>query len=308
MPEGVNGAEWVGVHAFDHAARVAVVARVVSPLLREWRAAGRIRHGFYLYHWEGGPHVRVRALPRAPHERAALEGELVAALGACLSATPTPTMSDDAYRALRAQRSRLEAAGDDALYPSGTAHVIAYRPEWDRFGGAHLAASTSRVFDVSSVCAAEAHEHGWDRSRRIASALRTATATLRRVAPDAAWHAEAARRTADFWARSLGPGRGPFEAAVRSNVNRNLPALRAWWSPEACADDAHARTLSDTIGAHVRTSSPPDGSPWPSLAMATDLLHLHHNRLGLSLGEEVQVWLTLACGAPGPTKGGADAP
>ncbi|GGJ67213.1 lantibiotic dehydratase C-terminal domain-containing protein [Deinococcus aquiradiocola] len=288
----LDGHDWISVHAFSHAGTGPLVAGAVAPQLRHWQATGRVRNSFYLNHWEGGPHVRVRLLPTDPADAGALQRDLTSALQAYLAGRSGRAMPPEQYRQLVEQGQALErGASDLPLHPDGTVVPWAYRPEWERFGGPERAASVIRVFGVSSALAGAVNEADWSAPRRISLALQGALWTLHRVIPSGQALLDALSHAARFWSASPGDAFQPPGVGMNALPRTEDSALRRWTAELLTGAEPRthpfARTLSDEIQRHVADP----GSE--SASMALDLLHLHHNRLGFSVWHEARTWTTL---------------
>lgn len=301
----LEGQDWISVHAFNHLQTETLVSAVVSPLLRQWGQEGRLRAGFYLCHWEGGPHVRVRLLAQAAHDQAALEGELTAALQAHLDTQPRQPLDP----ALYARYAEQEQASEGTLKPvplqdDGAVVPWIYVPEWDRFGGPLLAPSVVQVFGCSSLLAGRVREAGWPSQRRVSLAWQGAVLTLRQATDSPQRLLWALTVAARFWSAALGPGQSAFEEWMTRKCSARGDALQTWM---ASALDGraqmheYAQALSTEILRHLERLQSPE--PDEAALMALDLLHLHHNRLGFTAWQEAQLWLSLQLAAQHVTQG-----
>ena len=293
----LDGHDWVSVHAFSHAGTGPLVAAVVAPQLRQWRTERRVRSSFYLNHWEGGPHVRVRVLPTDPREAGRLEQDLTGALRQHLAGRSAQAMLPEQYRLLVEQGQVLEGKTNaPPLQPDGAVVPWAYRPEWARFGGEPRAVSVVRVFGVSSALAGAVSEADWSAQRKVSLALQGALLTLRRITRSDQELLGVLSQAASFWSASLGEEGRSLEERMKERPLKEEASLRRW-TAELLAGPAprthpFAQALADEIVRHLndpgQAEQGADAAP-----MALDLLHLHHNRLGFSLWHEARLWLTL---------------
>lgn len=288
----LDGHDWVSVHAFSHAGTGPLVADVVAPALRQWRTSRRVRGSFYLSHWEGGPHVRVRLLPTHPEDAGRLEHELTGALQQHLAGRPAQGLPPEHYRLLVEQGQTLEGVSDvSPLLPDGTVISWAYQPEWARFGGTARADSVVQAFGVSSAVAGAVHEAGWNAPRRVSLALQGALTTLRRLTPSDQVLLDTLSQAAHFWSGSLGDEQRTLEARMNTLPLTEDVSLRRWTAELLTGPEPRvhpfARTMADEICRHLNARGP------SAAVEALDLLHLHHNRLGFGLRHEARVWLTL---------------
>ncbi|WP_062357760.1 lantibiotic dehydratase C-terminal domain-containing protein [Herbidospora yilanensis] len=268
MPDG-----WISLHVFHRSDTDLLLTTAVHRLVGELELGGY----FFLRYWEGGPHLRLRLLPRIPGDAAAIEKHATAALEKHLAAHPTTGPWDrERYTLLAGEWARREglAAYDRRLRPDDHVEAIPYRPEYVTFGGPEAVAAVERHFADSSRIALAVLRGEPDRRRRLGHAF-TALTLTRLAAPDL--------RRRD---------RLPASARQAALFVSQREALTA--QAERCR--------------HIAEGADDDGPPgvwWRSIdalrraGVRADVLdrcaHLFCNRLGLSIAEEAHVrYLTAA--------------
>lgn len=295
----LEGRDWISVHAFNHLQTETLVAAVVSPLLHQWTREERLRAGFYLCHWEGGPHVRVRLLAQRMPDRAALESELTATLAAHLETQPRNPLDPAQYARYAEQEQAFEGAPEPvALQADGAVRPWAYVPEWDRFGGPRLAPSVVQVFGCSSLLAGRVREAGWPAQRRVSLAWQGAVHTLSQATDSPQRLRWALTVAARFWSSALGPAQTAFEEWMSRKCSARGDALQTWMAAALngrAPVHEYAQAMSAEILRHLEQLKSPE--PDAAVLMALDLLHLHHNRLGFTAWQEAQLWLSLQLAA-----------
>ncbi|MFJ7244980.1 lantibiotic dehydratase C-terminal domain-containing protein [Kitasatospora sp. NPDC098652] len=294
-----SGREWLSLHAFSTADATALLVRTVRPLVAELRRDGLIDEYFYLRYWEGGPHLRLRLLPRTAARAAAVRERARTALGRHLDAHPSAGRMPPADYAAWAERLAAAeglAEHDRSVREHDAVEEIRYRPEEAVFGGPEAVRAVERHFTLSSDLALGLLADGatgpqragfgadalilalaaWEPDRgRLAAALRARPGG----APDPA----TADRVARGWRQADGPatGSGPKDRWLRSVRELRAELL-----------GLHARGRLRITAPHP-TAVPPPGSAAPGqravLAVLLRCVHLLHNRLGLDHGVEQRI-------------------
>src|SRR4051812_9895077 len=70
---GMHESDWVSAHVFYHENLDALLTDAAGPLVAELAGRGLAGAAFFLRYWDGGPHLRFRALPTDPAHRAEVE-------------------------------------------------------------------------------------------------------------------------------------------------------------------------------------------------------------------------------------------
>ncbi|MEW1844354.1 lantibiotic dehydratase C-terminal domain-containing protein [Nonomuraea angiospora] len=191
---------WISLHAFHQAGTDLLLGTAVDGLVRE--LDGRLDRFFFLRYWEGGPHLRLRLLPRVPDDAVMIEKRATAVLEEHLAAYPTTVTWDRERYALLAQEfARQEGlvAYDHRLRPDDHVEAIAYRPEYATFGGPQAVAAVERHFTDSSRIALAILRGEHDHRRRLGHALAAMMLALMSWEPDPRRLAPLLARERDRW-------------------------------------------------------------------------------------------------------------
>ncbi|MFE6818670.1 thiopeptide-type bacteriocin biosynthesis protein [Streptomyces sp. NPDC057677] len=294
-PPAARATDWTAWHLHlgttARSAHDRVVTDVIGPTIREL-APGT--PWFFIRYWQSGPHLRLRVGDLDTAARARVEAALTARLAVAGAPAPGEEPLDPA--AYRSGAERLAAAGETgentsvkALLPPGV-HPAVYEPEFDRYGGRALMPAAESLFTLSSGLVLAALP-------RVGSERQRAVLALRGTVAVAAALGDPADR-AYYYAHGLG-------------------AWRAW-----AAEAGHPAELLDTItrvegavtldpgshgpfaGWHARIAAHADEireqSPTHPGMVLFSHAHMLHNRLGLSLLEELRTYAVLARAFPVP--------
>ncbi|MEV6783399.1 thiopeptide-type bacteriocin biosynthesis protein [Streptomyces sp. NPDC051098] len=265
-----------------------VLTEVVGPVVRE---LGPDRPWFFMRYWQSGPHIRLRVGDLDPRTYDRVERSLTERLAVAGRLTGGEEPLDaDAYRL---GAGRLAAAGETGdnrfvreLREPGV-HRAVYEPETERYGGASLMPATERLF-------------------RLASEL--VLGCVPRISTDG-HRAMLALRGTMAAAGALG---GPEERSYY--YAHGLGAWRAWATEAGHPDDLLDRIITVNRDGSAKDAAPADHGPfagWHSaLVSLKDLIeekspthpgmilfshaHMLHNRLGLSLLDELRTYAWLA--------------
>ncbi|MER5961313.1 thiopeptide-type bacteriocin biosynthesis protein [Streptomyces sp. NPDC002057] len=276
-----------------------VVTDVIGPTVREL-APGT--PWFFIRYWQSGPHLRLRVGDLDADARARVEAALTARLAVAGAPAPGEEPLDPA--AYRSGAERLAAAGETgentsvkALLPPGV-HPAVYEPESDRYGGPALLPAAESLFELSSTLVLAALP-------KVGSERQRAVLALRGTVAVAAALGDPAER-AFYYAHGLGAWRAwaaeaGHPAGLLDTITRVEGAVTL--DPGAHGPFAgwHAR-----IAAHadrIREQSPVH----PGMVLFSHA-HMLHNRLGLSLLEELRTYAVLAHAFPLPADAAAHTP
>ncbi|QMW23278.1 thiopeptide-type bacteriocin biosynthesis protein [Sandaracinobacteroides saxicola] len=279
-------APWTSVHLFlsDRARADACLAERVRPLVEDWQRAGDVSGWFFIRYWHGGPHLRIRLQGRLAGDPERARAALAHGLDAWASETP-PTRNH-----YYAGHSFDGAAVDATTLPwfdEGSALLIPYEPEWQRYGGADAMAESERLFERSSrlavaiIAATVANPE-----RRLPAALALMAAAADVVAPDAEARTRFFASYAAFWR-----GNAPSAAGAPASAMLAAFAPAAIWQREIAAFVDRLRVLA-AAGCLLQ---PWDGQPTgqdvsPAIgAIVASHLHMLNNRLGLPPAVEARL-------------------
>ncbi|MFE7600434.1 thiopeptide-type bacteriocin biosynthesis protein [Streptomyces sp. NPDC057494] len=294
-PPDPRPTEWTAWHLHlgttARSAHDRVVTDVIGPTVREL-APGT--PWFFIRYWQSGPHLRLRVGDLDAPARARVEAALTARLAVAGAPAPGEEPLDPA--AYRSGAERLAAAGETgentsvkALLPPGV-HPAVYEPESDRYGGTALMPAAESLFTLSSTLVLAALP-------KVTGERQRATLALRGTLAVAAALGDPAER-AYYYAHGLGAWRAwaaeaGHPAALLDTITRVEGAVTL--DPEAHGPFAgwHARLAAHA--GEIRAQSPSH----PGMVLFSHA-HMLHNRLGLSLLEELRTYAVLAHAFPVP--------
>lgn len=149
-----------------------LVREQLPALLAPLRAAGLLHRWFFIRYWEGGPHLRIRLLPRPGAGRAATPDALDAAVRRAFADVPRDGHDPEGYLASIGDLAAASVASDPTVdrrvaatvLPPGV-HAAGYVPETDRYGTGAALEATEEVFMLSSELALRAAGSGLDELR-----------------------------------------------------------------------------------------------------------------------------------------------
>lgn len=172
---------WISLHVFYHTGdRSELAVRLIRPTIADLLRCGSIEAFFFVRYSLGGPHVRLRLLPR-PGKREDVRALVRRRSEEFLTAYPSPRALPD--EEVRKQNLRLLRQDpneqDEAIYPDNSCCEIPYRPEIERYGGSDLFAYSIFFFALSSSRVLELLSK---RSESQPEWLATALGLLRRFA------------------------------------------------------------------------------------------------------------------------------
>ncbi|MFV2115718.1 lantibiotic dehydratase C-terminal domain-containing protein [Micromonospora sp. LOL_025] len=145
---------WTSLHVFYDGDLDVVVTDLVAAVRTRLDAEGASAGTFFLRYWEGGPHLRIRVLPRAAREddvRAIVEHEAATFLVRC----PAPALlTQEEYARYAPGLAAAEGMVDyeRTRRPNNSFAHVPYRPETHRYGaGASLHAAEDHFVTCSDT-------------------------------------------------------------------------------------------------------------------------------------------------------------
>ncbi|WP_327382800.1 lantibiotic dehydratase C-terminal domain-containing protein [Streptomyces sp. NBC_01207] len=149
-----------------------LVREQLPALLSPLRAAELLHRWFFIRYWEGGPHLRIRLLPRPGAGRAATPDALDAAVRRAFADVPRDGHDPEGYLASIGDLAAASVASDPTVdrrvaatvLPPGV-HAAGYVPETDRYGTGAALEATEEAFMLSSELALRAAGSGLDELR-----------------------------------------------------------------------------------------------------------------------------------------------
>ncbi|MEV5412700.1 thiopeptide-type bacteriocin biosynthesis protein [Thermopolyspora sp. NPDC052614] len=280
---------WLSAHVFRHDDLDELLLTQIAPLMRELVADGLVLGFFFLRHWEGGLHVRLRM--RTDPADADKVGELVTnRLGAYLRAHPSRHPANPAdYPRLAAELAALEGnpGYERRLFPPDTIRFIPYQPEHRSFGDGPSLAAVERHFCESTAVALDTLTT--PPPQRVSPAMAMTLAALLCLPANADImsyefkpndEAEAATKAA--WLRSRDELTALAERlrTADTSTESRIPAL-AWLRS--------FRELRDRLGGLCHEGRFVTESKHPLTHALDRCLHLHLNRLGIPLPQEARL-------------------
>ncbi len=275
---------WVSAHVFRHDDLDDLLLSQVAPLISELVADGLVLGFFYLRYWDGGPHLRLRMRTPAAHT-GELSERVTDRLGAHLRANPSRHPMDPAdYERSAADFADLEGMStyEHRLLPPDTIHFIPYPPEHVSFGHGPSLAAVERHFGESTTVALDTLRT--PPSQRLSAAMTMTLATLlslpaharRDGAPPAPSDTTQATTA---WTRSRDELTTMAERlrTVDPATAPHIPALAWLRSIRDLRDRLTALHLQDAFSSPFRR---------PVAHALNRCLHLHLNRMGISLPQE----------------------
>ncbi|MEW1863135.1 lantibiotic dehydratase C-terminal domain-containing protein [Streptomyces sp. NPDC088194] len=289
---------WVSAHVFTGHPLDLVVRALLPEAVAELRRRGLADRFFFLRHWQGGPHLRLRVRLTTPAAEPAVRTTLEAHAAAFFrTRPPSPAMTGGQYQALARQLAAQEPESESGtLAPHDSLAFHPYRPEHGKYGRGAALRAVEDAFATCSELAVAAVLAEWGPARRAAHCFALLTGSLdAAVAPD--------RPAPDLLARY-----GDRRAALLT-VARAARAARAQ-APGEAAGQAGTDPVHQWLAAcrnAQRHSALPD-------RLAGHLTHLACNRLDVRLGQEATLrglaLLAVAelTGAGGPARHDGAAP
>lgn len=149
-----------------------LVREQLPALLAPLHAAGLLHRWFFIRYREGGPHLRIRLLPRPGTGSRATPDALDAVVRRAFADVPRDGHDPEGYLASIGDLAAASIASDPTVdrrlaatvLPPGV-HAAGYVPETDRYGTGAALAATEEVFMLSSELALRAAGSGLDELR-----------------------------------------------------------------------------------------------------------------------------------------------
>lgn len=296
MQNPTAGTEWNSWHLHLGSNARTVHDRVLTDVVGPAVASLGGKPWFFIRYWQAGPHLRLRVGDLDQGEFDRIEQALRDGLRTTGRLTDDEEPVDPAAYALSADRLAAGETGEnrsvhDLLEPG--VYRTTYPPETERYGGAELMPRTERLFQLSSELVLAMVPHAPTQARRSLMALRatmSAATTLGDAAEQSYFYAHglAAWRS---WAAESGHTAEQLDQLVRS-TEQVAEGARSGAKPVDPHDHGPFRPWHTAIAALTeevrRTTSRHPGQ------VVSSHVHMLHNRLGLSLLEELRSYAWLA--------------
>jgi hypothetical protein len=269
---------WISVHVFYDGDLDLVITDLLATVQDRLDDAAAGEGLFFLRYWEGGPHLRIRALPapgRADDVRRVVSG----ATGDFLSRLPSPTRGTqadyDLYAPAMAALEELPSYERD-LRPNNSFAFIPYRPETGTYGTGACLHATEDHFVRCSGAVRRLLATRPSRDRRTTAAF--AALALNR------WIAARSTGRPEPGTPSWPPG-GQAEARYERR-RRTLLAIAERTRALAADPPEEPSGFAGVLAASATTLAVRLGEPGAVREVLDRCAHLTCNRLGVSLTEE----------------------
>lgn len=283
---------WVSAHVFHNNGLDDLLRTRIIPDALGLLRLGLANDFFYLRYWESGPHVRVRFLT-SPNRATELRQRFLASLRSYFAEHPSHRPVEvESYQRLCAKLADFEKRGDydRRVTPADTIRYVEYTPEYTSFGTGESLRAVHRHFGESSRIAGE--------TLALPPRHRAATA----LAMILAVAATSDLTSSGFTQLSSTRVALPFDVAAAdrawSRTGDELVALTRRMmtaNPDLAQDSVVSHWLCSVRSLHAGlttlhrqgTFAVPARNP-VTHAMSR-CLHLHLNRLGLSIAQEARL-------------------
>jgi hypothetical protein len=320
---GDQARDWLSAHLFYQGSLDQLLRQLVSPLVGDLRDRGRIAGHFFLRYWQGGPHVRLRLLPRQADAADEIRDAVRAAAERFYATYPAPDHLDPAVFAdMSRAMARIEPDAEAIpLQPNHSVLFTEYRPEHHKYGRGAALAAVEQHFEQSSALVLEVigRELPPNRRRVLAFAALAAAAAGDASEPprfdrlagrlDQVWRmwgavtglggAGNAKVTAAYAARRTELGVLAASVWRRPRVVTGEPFMDGWGqSIEGLWQRLAALDRGGELKMEGRLPPAAFAVELPATAYAVDnCAHLVCNRLGIGLPDEWFLRGLVACAA-----------
>jgi thiopeptide-type bacteriocin biosynthesis protein len=288
--------DWVSAHLFHQGALDTLVLKVVDPLIAELTEAGRVRGWFFLRHWEGGLHVRLRILTGVGAEAERVRALIVERAERFFAEHPSqPWLKPEDYLGNAEKLARWEGTTEYArtLAPNDSVAFIPYRREHSQYGEGATMEAVERHFAESSRLAIDLLKAAPGRDERDTAAYSIVLLawflceyTPARLLPQIA----AAARPPDPPRGSPELWRAAIDKRYRDQRDRLVEIASRMRALVARADELpETGTLAIWVRSVIRLREALEAGkqdPAAVLRIVDRCAHLFCNRLGVSLTDE----------------------
>ncbi|MFG2720066.1 lantibiotic dehydratase C-terminal domain-containing protein [Streptomyces sp. NPDC048416] len=276
-PDPAPEDRWVSAHVFTGHPLDLVVRELIPPAVAELRLRGLADRFFFLRHWQGGPHLRLRVRTTtpaaAPQVRATLHTHATAMFAGLPVSRP---MTERQYAALARD---LAAAEPDiepgVLAPNDSLAFQVYRPEHGKYGHGDALRAVEDAFATCSELALAAVLAPWSPAQRTAHCFALLAGSTDAPAPPG-------RPTPDALAQYKDK-----RAALLTVARAARTAVRAGAGGLADIDPGHADPLdADPVSRWLAACRNAQRHVARPARLAGHLTHLACNRLDVRPGQE----------------------
>ncbi|OLB64227.1 MAG: hypothetical protein AUI10_11985 [Actinobacteria bacterium 13_2_20CM_2_72_6] len=255
---------------------------MVRPLVRDLRDRGLLARHFFLRHWRGGPHVRLRLLPHDGGDVAEVRDAVREGCRRFFHTRPAPdTLPPATYAELARTLGRLEPGEPELpLQPNNSQQFIEYRPEHHKYGTGAALAAVERHFEESSDLVLGLVDRDVPAARRRVLAF----GALLAGEPDPTALAQRLDRSRRAWGTVIARD-GAAVAAVYGERRATLAAVARAMRRGEDTGDAFLDGWRRSVTALCRTLAGLEASPDTAFVI-DNCAHLLCNRLGITLSDE----------------------
>lgn len=292
---------WLSVHVFYHSEQDELLIRCISPLAETLKSQGLVSKIFYLRHWQGGPHLRLRLhIDNYDNWDTCLQATYEK-LSGFLERYPSHSLiGNDTYHEMEQQLGKLEnlSTNNTTLYPNNSIKIETYKPEIEKYGGVKGIAIAEDLFSESTLLSLRLLDSlNGSREKKIGQGF------IMLIIGALAFGIPAVEMPAflswyqDIWSRYVPPqSRLNWEARLKSNHERleewtraiiygrftMKPIILAW---KQAIESASAALIFEGEEVLDAIKEPLDAKH-KKLYLLINYLHTHNNRLGILVTEE----------------------
>lgn len=285
----VGDGGWLSAHLFHQGDLSTVLVDLVGPLTGELRARSLADRSFFLRYWDGGPHIRLRVLPRDPSVAAEAARLIEDRAGAYFDRHPSPeVLGQEAYlRSAREIGAWEGVAPTELMYPNNSVRFIPYVREHGRYGDGKAIEAVEEHFTESSALALSVLRSEPGRNRRETAVLCYLMLSWFLASDDVralAWRQLAKAPPSADAARALYERQRPQVLTLAAGMRK---AARGWTAlPAGSTVRQWASSVSRVVDV-LRTHHHEGGGRPPSAESVADLCaHLFANRIGVRIDAE----------------------
>jgi thiopeptide-type bacteriocin biosynthesis protein len=301
---------WLSLYVYYHEDPTPLLVGCLHPLAEELHQTEQIQAYFYVRYWEGGPHVRFRVLPYPTINREDLRTTITNRIEKYLLEHPSQVIIDpERYAKASAYFSQFELGQVKAfkLHPNNSVLEVPYAPELQSYGGERAMPAVEEQFFASSQIGLLLLAQEVNADRRIGRAMLMMLSGLHAFASQPNelqhWFTVYNRN----WMPALQPNPEAFVEVFQKRFERQREHLTAFVNQvlqnPPINDEIMQRWHNSQRHLHNQlqrlTLEQPleyNSKPLPSRDLpiiALNTLHMHNNRMGISLHEEAYLTFLL---------------
>jgi thiopeptide-type bacteriocin biosynthesis protein len=310
MNSEITDRSWISLYVYYHEDPTPLLVGCLSPLAEELYQNEQIQAYFYVRYWEGGPHVRFRVLPKPLINRKSLRLTIAHRIERYLLEHPSRVSIDpERYAKASAYFSQFELGQVKPfeLRPNNSVLEVPYVPEFQSYGGERAIPIVEEQFFASSQVSLQLLEQKVSADRRVGRAMLMMLSGLHAFTP----HLDQLQHWFTVynhnWMPALQPNPDAFAEIFQKRFDRQREHLtlfvhqvlqvtpptdnvmRQWRSSQQrLYKQLHQLNKVQPLEYNFRPLPTRD---LPIIALNT--LHMHNNRMGISLHEEAYLTFLL---------------